>query len=123
MAHWLDPQRPADMNVSRGLFRAWVLVSVLWPAAIVIAGYFAVRSDLNNERYQYSVQLRAMPSDADQSKSLYELVFPPQQRQGRPTLPPSIESTGRIGIDMSKMDYMERIPMELRSTSMQSSMR
>jgi hypothetical protein len=66
------------MNWKLGLFRLWVLATVLWLLGV---GYFAFKAfhvplPLRGD-YQYSVQIKEMPWNTDWSKPLYEIIYPP----------------------------------------------
>ena len=72
------------MNWKSGLFRIWLVCSVLWLAVI---GYqvnrtFNVPAPFFGD-YQYSMQTKEMPWKIDWSKSIYEIAYPP----GKGTFP------------------------------------
>jgi hypothetical protein len=64
------------MNIARGLFRAWVFVSVLWCAGILTLGFGIEKDQLHRERYQYVPQLRAGVTSEDlKAKPMNEITF------------------------------------------------
>ncbi|SRR6266481_944525 len=66
------------MNWAQGLFRIWLLCSVLWLAAV---GYFASKTFWVPVpfygNYQHSSQLKEMPWKTDWSKTYYEITYAP----------------------------------------------
>ena len=66
------------MNWAKGLFRIWLICSVIWFPAI---GYFACKvfwapiPFFGN--YQNNVQIREMPWKTDWTKPYYEIAYPP----------------------------------------------
>jgi hypothetical protein len=68
------------MNVSRGLFRAWIVFSVLWLSVMVALGYQSISQELTSTKYQYVVRL--LPN-ADPNKtwksSPYEVIESPSK--------------------------------------------
>jgi len=70
------------MNVGRGLFRAWVLVSILWIAGAGTAAYLAVVPDTVSGNYQPVLEIRkeawnATTESIDWNKPFYELIVSP----------------------------------------------
>ena len=63
------------LNIERGLFRAWVLISVLWIAAFSVLAWLSL-SEPSQSRYTYALVFR---QDADISKigkyPLYDLIL------------------------------------------------
>jgi hypothetical protein len=67
-----------SMNWSRGLFRIWLLSSLLWLAVISYwaSSVFLVPRPFAGS-YQYSWPLKEKPWDTDFSKPFYEIAYPP----------------------------------------------
>jgi hypothetical protein len=40
------------MNVGRGLFRAWVVVTVLWCLGVGAMGYYVIRDQISHWKWQ-----------------------------------------------------------------------
>lgn len=68
------------MNLSRGLFRAWVFVSVVWVVLLAAFGWALIPETIQRERYQYLSVLRDdVWKLKDWNKPLYELVKSPSE--------------------------------------------
>jgi hypothetical protein len=46
------------MNVGRGLFRAWILITALWIVGMTCMGYFAMYDEMRHSKWQYVHQVR-----------------------------------------------------------------
>jgi hypothetical protein len=62
----------AGMNVGRGLFRAWILVTVLWCIVIAALAYNIVHEKISHWKWQYVGQMRMEPWKADWTRPYYE---------------------------------------------------
>jgi hypothetical protein len=60
------------MNVGRGLFRAWILVTVLWCIVIAALAYNVVHEKISHWKWQYVGQMRMEPWKADWTRPYYE---------------------------------------------------
>jgi hypothetical protein len=69
------------MNVRRGLFRAWVLFSLIWLIYIGVLAYNEVPSEIASTNYFYVYHLRADPDNTDWSRPLYEIVRSPSDEK------------------------------------------
>ncbi len=70
------------MNVGRGLFRAWIVISILWIAGAGIVAYVIVSPDTVQGSFQPAAQIKkeAMPGtseEIDWTKPFYDLVVSP----------------------------------------------
>jgi hypothetical protein len=63
------------MNIARGLFRGWIVVSSLWVAGVVTTAAFVVPQDISYPYWQYSAVLtdngKTNPFDRDWSAPFY----------------------------------------------------
>jgi hypothetical protein len=68
------------MNWKRGLFRLWVLSSVLW---LLGTGYSSLHALLRPApfagNFQYVLQLKEAPWNIDSGKSFYDRIYAPQK--------------------------------------------
>lgn len=64
------------MNVSRGLFRVWIVVSVLWLLGTIALAWSELPSQIAGTRYSYVYEIRddIDVSKIDWNKSIYELM-------------------------------------------------
>jgi hypothetical protein len=91
------------MNVGRGLFRGWVLVSVIWIICAVFFGYTIVVPEIVHGNFQAVDQIR-QGVDVDGNKSLlaskpfYEIVRSPSAEK----LSVTFERLGRVLIKSSR---------------------
>lgn len=68
----------AKMNYKRGLFRIWILVSVLWIVGCAGFAYIHYSTAYPAGRnYQYVIQTKKMPWETDWTKPIYEIAFAP----------------------------------------------
>jgi hypothetical protein len=69
----------AGMNVSRGLFRAWILVTVLWCIVIAALAYNIVHDKVSHWKWQYVHQMRKdiEPWKVDWTRPYYENMRSP----------------------------------------------
>jgi len=63
------------MNVGRGLFRAWIFVTVLWCLGVGALGYYVVRDQISHWKWQYVTEMRddIAPWKADWTRPYYEI--------------------------------------------------
>jgi len=68
------------MDWKRGLFRLWVLGSILWLLGV---GYYSLHALLKPApfagNFQYVAQSKELPWNIDWSKSFYEIMYAPQK--------------------------------------------
>jgi len=71
------------MNVGRGLFRGWILLTVLWLVAVGTFAYGIIGEEISRWKWQYIHQARTntLPSDIDWSLSYYEIVRSPSDEK------------------------------------------
>lgn len=74
------------MNVRRGLFRAWVLLSIIWVISSSVVGYVMIYDELGHARFQYVHQMRenVEPWKVDWSKPYSELMISPTEANAAP---------------------------------------
>lgn len=68
------------MNVRRGLWRAWIFVTVLWIIGTVTLAFLVLPDSVASRKYQYVYAMRSDlpdPNKVDWNKSLYELMRSP----------------------------------------------
>src|SRR5262245_58674362 len=97
------------MNVSRGLFRAWILVSLLWVMAVVAFGYALFFDTFRHEKWSYVHRLRDGVSikAIDWNQPLYQYIRSPKEE----TLVPEFDK-----ISYTELDYWEKAQKEGRVT-------
>jgi hypothetical protein len=78
------------MNVGRGLFRAWILVTVLWAVGVILLAYSEIPSSIKNSKWEYIHYLRADvdPNKVDWTKAYYEIMKSPSKEHLEPTFGP-----------------------------------
>ena len=64
------------MNVGRGLFRGWVLLTVLWLIGVGISAYVVIGDEISRGRWQYVDQSRTN-GEIDWSRPYYEIMRSP----------------------------------------------
>jgi hypothetical protein len=74
------------MNVRRGLFRAWVLISVLWIIGAGSVAYLAISPDTVSGNYAVVLAIKedawkGTPESIDWKKPFYELVVSPSAQR------------------------------------------
>jgi hypothetical protein len=60
------------MNVGRGLFRAWIFLTVIW---LIVIGWFAfdsIRYQITAGSWEYAEWMKVEPWEVDWSRPLYE---------------------------------------------------
>ncbi|MGO4667714.1 hypothetical protein [Bosea sp. 2RAB26] len=70
------------MNVGRGLFRAWIVATLLWIIGVAALAYTLIPDSLRGERYQYVYQMRPdlKPSEEnDFTRPVYDLMRSPSK--------------------------------------------
>lgn len=70
------------MNVRRGLWRAWIFVSVLWIIGTSTLAFIVLPESVASRKYQYVYVMRSdvpEPNNVDWKKSLYELMQSPSK--------------------------------------------
>jgi hypothetical protein len=70
------------MNVRRGLWRAWVFVTVLWIIGTAALAFLVLPDSVASRKYQYVYAMRSDvpdPNKVDWSKSLYEIMRSPSK--------------------------------------------
>jgi hypothetical protein len=75
------------MNIRRGLWRAWIFVTVLWVIGTVALGYFLVPESIAGRKYQYVYNMRkdaGDPNKVDWTKDFYALMQSPSKEQLQP---------------------------------------
>jgi hypothetical protein len=75
------------MNVGRGLFRAWIVISLLWIAGTVAMAISMVPGTLANWKYQYEGAMRPGIDllKADWTRPYYELMKSPSKEGLKPS--------------------------------------
>lgn len=72
------------MNVSRGLFRTWVVVrSVLWVVGATVLGWMIVTEQLARGKYQYVIQIKKNIEPwkpFDKNVPFYDFAHSPSER-------------------------------------------
>src|SRR5262245_8458368 len=80
-------EEQAIMNVTRGLWRAWIFITVLWVIGTAWAAYVALPDWVAAQRYQYVEQMKqgsGKPWEADWTKDYYELMRSPSKEHLTP---------------------------------------
>ena len=70
------------MNVKRGLWRAWMFVTVLWIIGSATLACLVLPGSVANRKYQYVYTMRSDvpdPNKVDWNKSLYEIMRSPSK--------------------------------------------
>jgi hypothetical protein len=86
------------MNVGRGLFRAWVVISVLWIGGACIMSYMFAWPDTVWGGFQPSALAKFPLSEIDFSKPFYETMHSP--------------SAEKLGVAFHSVGWQQRIDWE-----------
>jgi hypothetical protein len=75
-----------EMNLSPGLFRAWIVLSILWTLGTVALAASLLPDKVRSDRYQYVYVLRedVEPWEVNWERPLYEIMQAPSQVQAPP---------------------------------------
>ena len=68
------------MNVGRGLFRGWILLTALWLIGAGAFAYFIIRDEFSRWKWQYIHIMRddvPHPNEVDWSRPYYEIMRSP----------------------------------------------
>jgi hypothetical protein len=67
------------MNVGRGLFRAWILLTVLWLIGAGTMAYLSIPANVSLSKWQYVHHSRTTtpPEEIDWSRPYYEIMRSP----------------------------------------------
>jgi hypothetical protein len=61
------------MNVERGLFRAWIFLTVLWLIGAGTLAYFLIGDEISRWKWEYVEDVKENPNDIDWSRPFYEI--------------------------------------------------